>query len=404
MILNFTVYSQLTEAFDLRLKDEKLPGGFQTGNLFYHSISWLCKDQFGAARLLRDVADGWVAEKFQHCGQKFSREEPVLSQAEINNIPGAAAHLGGLDSIQFTMLERVQDRMMIKNDEHIYWTSQLGQYADDYQKLWDHHLDIIGGDSASASEPAATPAGASEASEVPNQPSENANGSQAFETVESVEKLTEQCGGLAHRTASEVSGVEILMMKDESFWLVAPTGNKTVPRHSQIGGFGTGQYLPTANEEPGLEFNLTDDSAVVQLDMSTFRTDGSGISTMSLYKMLLLAEQEKNITSLSVSWLKVTRKADAAVEAGTDGFEISIKQAMKFCKAKDPRTAAEDSRVNCKNIFGQKMNAVTSSKIVAKCFRFRFERVGGTFKVQKPYLICTTGVCLEKGKPLKISA
>ena len=148
-----------------------------------------------------------------------------------------------------------------------------------------------------------------------------------------------------------------------------------------------------------MEFNITSDSTVLQLDLATFRADGSGISTLSLYKMLVMAELEKSLTNTSVSWLKVERKTN--IEAGMDGFDISVKTGMKFCRVKDPK---ENEKVTCKNICGIYINAVKGSKAVGKCFRFRFERVGGTFKVQRPYVMSTAGISLEKGKPLKISA
>lgn len=381
---------------DLRLKEETLPGGFNTGNLYYHSVSWLGKDKFGAARMLREVADAWVGQKFSHCGQKFSKEEPALTQAEINSIPGAASRMSSLDAMSFNVLERVGNKMEIKEDEHVFWSSQGGQISEEYEKLRKAHLEIIGVECPTIGGSAGSGGQGTEASESGGQQEEDSK----FETAESADKLKEQFG-LAHRVSSEVQGVEIIITNQGGIWLLSQNEDKVVPRHSQLGGFGTGQYVPGAHQDSGVEFNVTGDSAIVQLDMSTFRTDGSGVSTMTMYKMLMLAEKEKNITNLSVSWLKVTRKADATIEAGMDGFEIVVKTPMKFARVEDPRASQQ---VTCKNIFGQYMAEVTGSSAIVKCFRFRFERVGGTFKVQRPYVISVAALSLKKGQPLKVSA
>ena len=373
-----------------------LPGGFCTRNLYYHSVSWLSKDQYGAARLLREVADAWVSQRLEHCNQKFSRDEPSLTQAEIASIPGGSSSMAGLDSVHFTVLERQGSKMVIKGDEDVYWTSQVGPYAEEFNTLKSQHQDLLAREcpNLAATEPAPT------ASAQVIEQTGTAGGEPSFETAESLEALKEKIG-ISHQIPSECSGVEILVGKDNTLWLYAANEKKLVPKHSQLGGYGTGQYVPTANDENGVEFSITSDTDIVQLDMATFRTDGSGISTMSMYKMLLLAEQEKNATNLAVSWLKVARKTD--LEAGQDGFTISVKNGMKFCRVKDPR-GGEETKLSCKNVFGLHIEAVSSSAAVGKCFRFRYERIGGSFKVQRPYVVALIGIQLQKGQPLKISS
>lgn len=116
--------------------------------------------------------------------------------------------------------------------------------------------------------------------------------------------------------------------------------------------------------------------------------------------MLLLAEKEQNVTTHSISWLKVERKQD--VEAGTDAFNVSVKTPMKFkCVKKDE---AENAQTwTCKNVFSKLVPKIADCTVIGKSFRFRFERVGGSFKVQRPYVITQKSISLEKGKPLKIS-
>lgn len=112
----------------MRLANEEFKGGFRTDQLFYHSVQWLMKDTFGHARLTREVTDGWIQQKFEHGGHRFSLDAPELSSEEIDSIPGARASLENLDLLKFEVLERVGDKMLIKNDEH---------------KLLDTHLSLM---------------------------------------------------------------------------------------------------------------------------------------------------------------------------------------------------------------------------------------------------------------------
>ena len=102
----------------MRLANAEFKGGFKTDQLFYHSVQWIMKDTFGHARLTREITDAYTQRKFEHGGHRFSLEAPELSNEEIDSIPGARASLGALDTLKFECLERVGDRMMIRNDEH----------------------------------------------------------------------------------------------------------------------------------------------------------------------------------------------------------------------------------------------------------------------------------------------
>ena len=118
------------------------------------------------------------------------------------------------------------------------------------------------------------------------------------------------------------------------------------------------------------------------------------------------AEREKGLTEYRLSFLKVERKQDNAVEAGQDGFEIKIKNAMKFRCMKDPRASAEanSEKVSCKNFFSKALGCIRDSDYIMKLFRYRFERVGQNFKVQRPYVVASKGISLKKDAPLKVAS
>lgn len=381
----------------MRLADERLKGGFETKNLFYLSVTWLSQDTFGGARLLREVADAWIQQKFSHAGQKYTNEVPELTDCEINAIPGARTRLSGLDAVEFTVLERVGDRFQIKSDEHRYWTSQGGKFAESYESLRAEHEEIL-----SVQRLGLGPSARQEREEAAAETAEpSTNSGATCEVLDSLDALKSQYGVQAE-VVSEVAGINILVAKDASIWLLSTKEKKHVPKYSLLGGYGTGQYVASSDAGEGVDFNVTSDSTTVQLDMSSFRAEGSGVSTMTMYKMLLLAEREHNMTTHTVTWLKVQRKDQ--VEAGTDGFDISVKTPMKFKCLSDPRASSEGPKTTCKNVFAQCLKSTSTGTTIGKCFRFRYERIGGTFKVQRPYVVTLVALCLEHGKPMKVAS
>jgi len=62
----------------------------------------------------------------------------------------------------------------------------------------------------------------------------------------------------------------------------------------------------------------------------SFNPEAQGVSTMSLFKMLVRAEREKGLTQHRVSFLSIERKVDGAIEAGQDGFDVKVKIAAEI--------------------------------------------------------------------------
>ncbi|CAK9014735.1 Uncharacterized protein SCF082_LOCUS12453 [Durusdinium trenchii] len=369
-------------------KGQPLRGGVKPENLYYQSVGWLSKEPFGHARLEREITEAWIQRKFEHGGHKYACDPPELTQAEIEGIPSATAAMGNLDKVEFEVLERINDKMMIKSDEHKFFSAQTGDIKSEYDNLREQHLDLVGRQAEHQVKAKA---------DEDNSQSQPVPPAAAGVQLESLAKLESDIG-VEIKIASEVSNVELIKAKDGSLWLLS-SQSKTIGKHVLVGGYGTGQWLPS-NEctEPAVPFQVPDgDKTPVQIDETTFGPEGAqGVSTLSIYKLLLRAETEKHVSQHRVSFLKVERKQ--AVEAGEDGFEVSVSKPMVFKACKDPR---DPDKVTCKNVFNKFINQLPDALVTV--VRFRFERVGQNFKVQRPYVLTSRALSLEKEKPLKLA-
>lgn len=64
-----------------------------------------------------------------------------------------------------------------------------------------------------------------------------------IKVFENLEALEGEDGPLKPRCSSEVAGVEVLRGKSGSVYLMALDKQKILPKHTLVGGFGTGKCL-----------------------------------------------------------------------------------------------------------------------------------------------------------------
>ena len=332
------------------------------------------------------MVEKWLSGKLEFGGQKINLVPPELTQEEIASVPGGAAAQNNLDSVQWEVLERNGGKMVIKADESKYWLAQGGVITEEFEALRSKHLELVGSGNEAADAESSLVAVESETRESEENPQTN-------EEKESLAQL-EESPGVEVKVQSEVAQVELILAKDGSVWLLA-SANKTLNKFTQLGGFGTGQYVPAEGEQ-GLEFKLPlGDKSLVQLDEGSWKADGSGTSVISLYKLLIMCENEKHITEHKASYLTIKRKADTNLEGGMDGFDITYKTHMRFkCLPQD--------RLSGKNFFSKLVSNAAGFQQILPVFRFRFERVGATLKLQKPHIITKGSIQLKAGKPMKI--
>ena len=101
-----------------------------------------------------------------------------------------------------------------------------------------------------------------------------------------------------------------------------------------------------------------------------------------------------------MSYLECTRKTGE----GEDGFDIKIKQPVKFVNVTaDPgdKTDADTKKTRATNWFWGRHSELASSKFLETCFRLKFERVQSLTKVLKPYAITSCALQLKPGVPIK---
>lgn len=206
------------------------------------------------------------------------------------------------------------------------------------------------------------------------------------------------------QVASEVAGTQ-LALTDKGYVYLLSDKDKTLAKFTQLGGYGAGQYVKASECADGIPFVLPlKDRTTVQVDESSIREAAAtnAVATMTMYKLLILTEREQSVTSHKVSYHKVSRLADGQVEAGSDGFSVEATQEMKF-RMLQQGASLEANKIVCKNMFAKcRLAAIDQSPFVSNVFRFRFERVGLSLKVQKPYIVTMRSISLEKGKPFRV--
>lgn len=215
--------------------------------------------------------------------------------------------------------------MVIKADENKYWQAQGGVITEEYEALRSKHLELVGSGVEAANAESSLVAVESDA----KTPETN---TQTNEEKESLAQL-EESPGVEVKVQSKVAQVELILAKDGSVWLLA-RANKTLNKFTQ------------------------------------WKTDGSGTSVISLYKLLIMCENEKHITEHKASYLNIKRKADTNLEGGMDGFDVSYKSHMRFKRL-------PQDRLSGKNFFSKLVSTAAGFQQILPVFRFRFERVGG---------------------------
>jgi hypothetical protein len=222
----------------------------------------------------------------------------------------------------------------------------------------------------------------------------------ALQEFDSEEKLAE-VDAVEETVASELPGLTLIRGKTGAIYLVwdgvgdTPAQEKIIPKKTQLGGYGSGAYAKCQDPNPGLEFSIANDSALIQFDESSLKPESTNIECGSFYKMLVQVQKAKRIAKVNVSFMNVERKTDAE---SLDGFNITMQQQMKYQPQAVPASRATTAKTFFRSTVEKGFNDTAS---IAPVFRFRFEAVGSNLKVQKPYIITKVPLKLNLKKPVK---
>ena len=230
--------TQPARSWALKVSNEKV-GSLETSKLHYLSLNFLEEPSFGRARLQSELTDYWLDKKFEIGGLAFNGNAPQLTQAEIDRVPGAAAATGHVDKLRLEVCVRDGARIVIKPDEDRYWMAQGGSLTDEYVALKEDHKKnyekllcslMPGGTSGQGSEeqPAANETTAAAETGDAGPPVEV----DSLDKVKEAEKIEEEL-------PSEVADISILRCASGKIYLLAKK-DKLIPKHCQLGGFGTG--------------------------------------------------------------------------------------------------------------------------------------------------------------------
>eukprot|EP00438_Fugacium_kawagutii_P016842 Skav203801 [mRNA] locus=scaffold206:687751:698389:+ [translate_table: standard] len=372
--------------------------------LHYLSVHFMDSGEFGKARLLREITEAFLDSKIKVPGfEGFTSQCPAVPEEDLLKVPGAKVAMGSVDALKLEVLVREGASVIIKPDEAKYFRSIPDQYCEEFEVLYKQHGEKYAQCLASIIQPATGTFAAADAGaerETDAGAGADAAAAPAPEEFESLAKLNE-ADAIEEKVVSEVTGVTILKGRSRSLYLMldgddAPQ-EKILPRKVQLGGYGSGTYVKLDDPTPGVAYKMNKgDASLVQFDESSLKPESSNIEVWSLYKMIVQVEKAKRLPKVNVSFLKVTRKADAE---SLDSFDVEVQVKMKY----QPIGAGSGAKITCKNFFKEYVGekGLDASKFIQPVFRFRYEQVGTNLKVQKPYVITSVPLKLKLKKPIK---
>ena len=394
---------------------DKLPVG--KSNLFYLSCHTLDSSDFGKARICRMLTDKWLNNEMSYAGLKFDTAVPEVTEAELKNIPGHEAVLESVDKLEFEVLVRRGSSFIINPDEERKWSS-LSTTSDQFEQLKNNHhvryKDVLasvakfGGSRAAPSAATAQTAPPPVEDEEPEQQQQQQPEGQQqdgakpreFENIEAIKAETK----IVYEVPSDIPGVKIITTEKGQVILLSETVRQ-LSKGQQLGGFGSGQYIPSADGIPHLPLTYDcGDKTKVQVEEGSIRRDSTATPVMTLYQLLVLVERTFKVNAHKISYTDVERTAD---DSGRDTFKVKLSKPMIFKFLDDDREEGENpskkqkKAVNGKSVFRYTLDALKKSAFIQSVFRFRYEKIGQSLKLMKPYVVLSQNIKLDAKKPVE---
>jgi hypothetical protein len=200
---------------------------------------------------------------------------PPLPENRISQIPGALAAMGNTSKLTWQVCNLIDGNLRIADQIVSNLEAAGAQFQQDLSALVKLHKDkyekmlttvpALAG-SGSSGDPPIPPAAA--LPRVPDDPETVATTMQEFESEAA---FAEAKGGLLHSVASPISGVSILVGKDNSKALIS-SKDITIPKHSQLGGIGGASLKLENGESDGIVlFDFPDGARALEQPMRSAR-------------------------------------------------------------------------------------------------------------------------------------
>ena len=139
---------------------------------------------------------------------------------------------------------------------------------------------------------------------------------------------------------------------------------------------------------------------MVQFENMTLNSKDTSIEAITLYQMIKKLEVAGCVVK-NMSFLKLTRSGSSS----QDGFDIAHvgDRCYKLLDGdEDDQPAKKQKKYSNKNVFRSVHESIKESKYLDFCYRFRWEKVGGNVKAQKPYVITTVPISMKSGCPILV--
>lgn len=216
---------------------------FDFKSVYYMSVHFLDSAEnaeYGKTRVLRELLDAWCDKRMSFAGIKFEDSEIKLSDEELSQIPGSEV-VKSVDALKLEVTVRNGSSIEVHPDQIKTWRAQGGSYASEFEKLLTEHEKTYKNMLAGV---ISNQTGAASAQVVPaaaevEVPEANPPAVTDFESLDALKAQDE----ISFKTTSEIADVELLRGKSGSTYLIAVKKNRDIPRHTIIGGFGTGKLL-----------------------------------------------------------------------------------------------------------------------------------------------------------------
>jgi len=226
-----------------------------------------------------------------------------------------------------------------------------------------------------------------------------------LETFESVEKLKEITDVKAEARAQKLPGVLMLRDDKKAVYLVATLDDCTVAKHTLLGSYGGGRVREAAATDTNAviicKFADGDRTPVIAGTAAEEGDDGDG-KVVSLYKVVK-SLQRGNGDSISLAGFGSLQPMTGG-PAGGHGYQFEFPEGHEKHKQMVfvPKEEQQAGKLSSGNFFKPFVWRQGFTGELATVWKLAHRPVHAKLVLQKPFVMTTKEIKLEKGKPVKV--